>query len=80
MGEHQFRPLFGFFSALTMPIYVYASDADFKGLVLQNEAILARISQAAEEMCSFLAADLRRGLHGLDSKSNAVGVRTTASN
>lgn len=57
MGEHQLRPLFGFFSALTVPTYVYASDADFKGGVLQNEAILARVSQAAREMCSFLARD-----------------------
>ncbi|MCX7521739.1 FMN reductase [Microbacterium sp. STN6] len=27
--EHQFRPLFGFFQALTLPIGVYASDNDF---------------------------------------------------
>ena len=54
MGEHQLRPLFGFFSALTVPTYVYASDADFKGGVLRNEAILARVSQAAKEMCSLL--------------------------
>jgi len=27
--EHQFRPLFGFFQALTLPIGIYASDNDF---------------------------------------------------
>jgi FMN reductase len=27
--EHQFRPLFGFFQALTLPIGVYANDSDF---------------------------------------------------
>ena len=27
--EHQFRPLFGFFQALTLPIGVYANNSDF---------------------------------------------------
>ena len=27
--EHQFRPLFAFFQALTLPIGVYAKDSDF---------------------------------------------------
>lgn len=27
--EHQFRPLFGFFQALTLPIGIYANDSDF---------------------------------------------------
>jgi len=28
--EHQFRPLFGFFQALTLPIGVYANNSDFE--------------------------------------------------
>ena len=27
--EHQFRPLFGFFQALTLPIGIFANDSDF---------------------------------------------------
>jgi FMN reductase len=32
--EHQLRPLFGFFEALTMPTGIYASDRDFADGVL----------------------------------------------
>lgn len=54
VGEHQLRPLFGFFSALTMPTYVYASDADFREGHLHSETIKARVSQAVKEICAFL--------------------------
>ena len=36
--EHQLRPLFGFFEALTMPTAIYASDKDFADGVLVSEA------------------------------------------
>lgn len=74
MGEHQLRPLFGFFSALTVPTYVYASDTDFKGGALQNEAILARVSQSAKEMCSFLTRDCDRDLHVVDIRPSTIGA------
>ncbi|WP_439592146.1 FMN reductase [Microbacterium sp.] len=44
--EHQLRPLFGFFQALTLPVGVYASDTDFTAGVLTSEAVRARIDQA----------------------------------
>ena len=44
--EHQFRPLFSFFQALTLPIGVYASDADFVDYRIESEALRERISQA----------------------------------
>lgn len=46
--EHQLRPLFGFFQALTLPVGVYASAADFQDQTLQGHAIHARIALAAE--------------------------------
>jgi len=44
--EHQFRPLFSFFQALTLPIGVYASDADFVDYRIASEPLHERISQA----------------------------------
>ena len=36
--EHQLRPLFGFFEALTMPTAIYASDKDFADGALVSDA------------------------------------------
>jgi FMN reductase len=44
--EHQFRPLFSFFQALTLPIGVYASDADFVDYRIESTALRERIAQA----------------------------------
>ncbi len=44
--EHQMRPLFGFFQALTLPLGVYASTKDFEGAELTSPEVRARISQA----------------------------------
>jgi FMN reductase len=48
--EHQLRPLFGFFEALTMPTAIYASDKDFVDGALMSEAIHARARQAVAEV------------------------------
>ncbi|WP_201835827.1 FMN reductase [Microvirga zambiensis] len=48
--EHVLRPLFGFFSALTVPTAVYASDADFKDGRLVDSAILSRVNEAATQL------------------------------
>jgi FMN reductase len=44
--EHQLRPLFGFFQAITLPLGVYASASDFDGYELRSDAALQRIEQA----------------------------------
>jgi FMN reductase len=44
--EHQLRPLFGFFQAITLPLGVYASAADFDGYELRSAAAHQRIEQA----------------------------------
>lgn len=46
--EHQLRPLFGFFQSLTLPLGVYASDADFEGVTVTAPALRERIDRAAE--------------------------------
>lgn len=53
--EHQLRPLFGFFEALTLPTAVYATDKDFVDGVLRSEAILDRARQAVAEVGSVLS-------------------------
>ncbi|AZO76152.1 FMN reductase [Mesorhizobium sp. M1D.F.Ca.ET.043.01.1.1] len=49
--EHQLRPLFGFFEALTIPTGIYASDRDFADGVIISEAIRNRTEQAVIEAC-----------------------------
>jgi len=44
--DHQFRPLFSFFQAITLPIGVYASDADFVDYRIDSAALQERIAQA----------------------------------
>jgi len=44
--EHQFRPLFSFFQAITLPIGVYASDTDFVDYRIDSQALRDRIDQA----------------------------------
>ena len=60
--EHQLRPLFGFFQALTLPTGVYASDGDFVGGRLESPALERRIAQAVERSLPLVeqSARLRR--------------------
>ena len=47
MIEHQLRPLFAFFQALTLPLGVYASNTDFDGYRVASDVLEARIALAA---------------------------------
>ncbi|MNN17392.1 NAD(P)H-dependent FAD/FMN reductase [compost metagenome] len=61
--DHQLRPLFSFFQALTLPIGVYASEADFQNYQITSETLRARIALAAERAAPLFAgnpADLRK--------------------
>lgn len=53
--EHQLRPLFGFFQALTLPVGVYASDTDFDGYVLTSDTVKSRIDQAVTRSLPLVA-------------------------
>ncbi|RUW32467.1 MULTISPECIES: FMN reductase [unclassified Mesorhizobium] len=52
--EHQLRPLFGFFSALTVPSAVYASDSDFVDGSLAEPLLLTRAMQAVDQLAALL--------------------------
>jgi FMN reductase len=69
--EHQLRPLFGFFCALTVPTSLYASDPEFGDGVPSDPAVIERIDLASAQLAALLL--LRRHV-----KSNAweSGVRT----
>ncbi|MDQ1194748.1 FMN reductase [Agrobacterium sp. SORGH_AS 787] len=56
MLEHQFRPLFGFFGAVTVPTTIYAVEADFTEYTLANPAVEARIERAVAELVDLLPA------------------------
>jgi FMN reductase len=56
--EHQLRPLFGFFTAQTVPTGVFALDTDFDNYRLIRPEITVRVKRAAEE--AVLLASLGR--------------------
>ena len=54
--EHQLRPLLGFFEAHSLATGVYASDREFVGGQLADEAARARLSRAVNQFAPFLTA------------------------
>lgn len=51
--EHQLRPLFGFFEALTLPTGVYAANPDFTNDHPSSPALNDRLSRAVEQLSPF---------------------------
>jgi FMN reductase len=62
--EHQLRPLFAFFSALSVPTSIYASDEDFENGKLVDPVTLTRIEQASAEMAGLVGVSVARPLLG----------------
>lgn len=56
MTEHQLRPLFGFFKALTLPTAVYALESDFDAYSVRNPEITKRIDAAVRELGALFPA------------------------
>ena len=54
--EHQLRPLFAFFQTLTLPLGVYATDADFADYRISNPALAERIELAVSRARPWLRA------------------------
>lgn len=50
MIEHQLRPLFGFFNALTLPTSIYATEADFSEYAVNSPIVRDRIERAVSEL------------------------------
>ncbi len=57
--EHQFRPLFGFFQADTLPITIYGHDSEFENYKVVSAELDNRIDRAVLRALPFLSADLR---------------------
>jgi FMN reductase len=58
--EHELRPLFGFFQALTVPVAVFASAGDFDGTTLLNPRVYGRIEIAVTDVLPVLVQRSRR--------------------
>ncbi len=54
--EHQLRPLFGFFRALTLPTAIYATQADFDEYRLTSPDVRRRIYRAVAEAAALFDA------------------------
>ncbi|KMO12694.1 FMN reductase [Methylobacterium indicum] len=54
--EHSLRPLFGFFTALTVPTAVYASDPDFRDGGLDSPVIRQRVAEAGDQLATLAGA------------------------
>lgn len=54
--EHSLRPLFGFFTALTVPTAVYASDPDFRDGGLDSVVIRQRVAEAGGQLAALVGA------------------------
>jgi FMN reductase len=56
--EHQFRPLFSFFQALTLPVGIYAHDSDFTDYVLTSGLLRDRIDKAVAKAIPVIRANV----------------------
>jgi FMN reductase len=68
--EHQLRPLFGYFNALTLPTTIFALESDFRDYRIDKPELTARIGRAASEIVDLLEAHF---VH-----SRALAARATA--
>ena len=65
MIEHQLRPLFAFFQALTLPLGVYASDTDFQRYTITSEVLRQRIALAADRALPLVGYAATRSVEAL---------------
>ena len=52
--EHALRPLFSFFQALTVPVAIFASAADFDGTLLLSPRVHGRIDMSLRDVTDLL--------------------------
>jgi FMN reductase len=58
--EHQLRPLFGFFNALTLPTTIFALEHDFQDYRVATTELAVRVKRAATEFVELLDAKSSR--------------------
>jgi FMN reductase len=79
--EHQFRPLFSFFQALTLPTAVYAHDSDFAQREITSQRLADRIEKAVAKAVPLIAShlterdEIARTLEGARPVVDAVDPR-----
>ncbi|TBN57508.1 FMN reductase [Glaciihabitans arcticus] len=56
--DHQFRPLFAFFSALTLPLGVYAHDSDFTDYLISSPRLRERLEKAVAKAVPLIRSNL----------------------
>ncbi|MGX5682164.1 FMN reductase [Schumannella luteola] len=56
--EHQMRPLFGFFQALTLPLGIFATETDFENYVITSDDLRERIQLSVRRTIGLLASQL----------------------
>lgn len=56
--EHQFRPLFAFFQALTLPLGVYAHDSDFTDYKISSPRLTERLEKAVSKAVPLIRGNL----------------------
>lgn len=57
--EHQMRPLFGFFQALTLPLGIYGNEGDFADYRVSSEELRGRIDLSIGRAAPLLSYQLR---------------------
>ena len=63
--EHQMRPLFGFFQALTLPLGIFASEADFTDYRVSSPELQGRIATTMQRTLPVIVSHL--GIEPSDS-------------
>jgi len=57
--EHQMRPLFGFFQALTLPLGIYGTEGDFTDYRVSSLELTERIALSIDRAAPLLTSQLR---------------------
>lgn len=68
--DHQFRPLFSFFQAQTLPIGVFATDKDFEHYKVTNQLLLERIQLATTRAVPQFLFSSKSSNNELESENN----------
>ncbi|MGY1843623.1 NAD(P)H-dependent oxidoreductase [Modestobacter sp. SYSU DS0875] len=58
--EHQLRPLFGFFQALTVPVGFYASAGSFDGALVLDPEVYSRVEVGLADVADLLRSRVGR--------------------
>lgn len=62
--EHQLRPLFAFFQALTVPVAFYVSSGDFDGSTILDLEVYSRIEVGLDDVMGLLRSRVAEPVEG----------------